>query len=409
MDNGKPNSKTLLDQLVAKHYDDAFKVKEAGGLVAWATSISCQELLEVMGIYAVYPENHSAAMGARKTSPGLIEQAESKGYSIDICSYARVNLGYKDIMHSEAGNLPKPDLVFCCNNICTTVQKWYENLAVELDIPFILFDTPFNHTREASEHGVLYMRAQIESIIEQLEEITGRKFDYDKFTEVMRLSNETAHLWRDSCFLAKSIPSPLNGYDMFNYMALAVCMRGRPEGRDLFRLWHDELSERIKNGQGPWKEGEEEKFRIIWDGIACFANLATTYKILKKYGVNVVSSVYPDAWSIFYETNDLEGMARAYSYYHANRNLDVVAEKKCGLAADFSAEGVIFHSNRSCKLMDFTIYEQQRRIESRLGIPCVVIDGDMTDPRAFSEAQYETRVQALVEMMEANKKRRAAQ
>ena len=44
-------------------------------------------------------------------------------------------------------------------------------------------------------------------------------------------------------------------------------------------------------------------------------------------------------------------------------------------------------------------------------MPSVIFDGDQTDPRLFSEAQYETRIQALAEMMEENKakKGRAAQ
>ena len=73
------------------------------------------------------------------------------------------------------------------------------------------------------------------------------------------------------------------------------------------------------------------------------------------------------------------------------------------LVEDFHVEGMIYHSNRSCKLMDFRQYEVQRRITEATGVPSVVFDGDQTDPRTFSEAQYETRIQALVEMMEKNK------
>jgi len=399
----KKSSKELLNELVAQHYADAAQAKKEGKLVAWATSICPQELLEAMDITVVYPENHAAALGARKCSLEFLEQAESCGYSIDICSYARANIGYKDIQYSEASNIPMPDLVFCCNNICTTVAKWYENLATELNIPFILIDTPFNHAYEAPSHNIEYMRNQIEHAIKQLEEITGRPFNYEKLAEVMEISNETARWWREACFTARAIPSPLNGFDMFNYMALVVCIRGKKEGRDLFKLWCEELQEKAKNGQGPWKPGEEEKYRVIWDGIACWANLSPTYKILKKYGINVVTSLYPDAWTILYETNDIEGMARAYSYYHANRCVDYVSDTMCQLIDDFNVDGVIFHSNRSCKLMDFTIYEQQRRVTDKTGVPTVVFDGDMTDPRVFSEAQYETRVQALVEMMEKRK------
>ena len=41
-------------------------------------------------------------------------------------------------------------------------------------------------------------------------------------------------------------------------------------------------------------------------------------------------------------------------------------------------------------------------IKEANGKPYVSFDGDQTDPNVYSEAQYETRVQALVEMMEAN-------
>ena len=80
------------------------------------------------------------------------------------------------------------------------------------------------------------------------------------------------------------------------------------------------------------------------------------------------------------------------------------------LAKKFDLDGIIFHSNRSCKLMDFRQYEVQRRCWRSAGAS-VIFDGDQTDPRLFSEAQYETRIQALAEMMEENKakKGRAAQ
>ena len=54
--------------------------------------------------------------------------------------------------------------------------------------------------------------------------------------------------------------------------------------------------------------------------------------------------------------------------------------------------------------MDFRQFEVQRQITEKTGVPSVIFDGDQTDPRAFSLAQYETRIQALVEMMEERKK-----
>ncbi len=395
-------SKQMLDELLTNHYADALKAKEEGKLVAWATSISPQELLTTMGIHTVYPENHAAAIGARKEAQHFIDYAEGKGYSVDICSYARVNLAYMDIAESAAGNIPKPDLIFCCNNICNTVIKWYENIARELHIPMILFDPPFNHDYEVNEQKTKYIKNQILEAITQLEDITGKKFDHDRFSEVMEISNDTSVWWKKATLQAAAKPSPMNGFDLFNYMAAIVCARGTKEGGMLYRKWYEELKAKAEQGLGPWKD-TEEKYRIMWDGIACWPHLANTYKILKKYGINMVTSTYPDSWYLKYETNDLDGMARAYSQIYVNRNLAFDVDNIERLVNDFSLDGIVYHSNRSCKLMDFRQFEVQRRIEERTGIPSVIFDGDQTDPRVFSPAQYETRIQALVEMMEKRK------
>lgn len=401
----KVSSKLLLGELLEKHYQDAIDAKAKGELVAWSTSIAPQELLETMDIKVVYPENHAAAIGARKCAQEFIDDSESKGYSIDLCSYARVNLGYMNIRESVAGNIPMPDLIFCCNNICNTVIKWYENIAKELGVPMILFDMPFNHTYEVPEYSVRYIRGQFEDAIVKLEAISGKKFDYDRFREVMEISSETARWWKKATSLAAAIPSPLNGFDLFNYMAVIVCMRGKQEGLDLFKLWAEELQEKIDRGEGPWKN-EEEKYRVMWDGIACWPYLSDTYKILKNHRVNMVTSTYPDSWTIVYDSNDIDGMARAYSSNYVNRNLDYGVDNITGIVNEFSLDGIVYHSNRSCKLMDFRQYEVQRRVRERTGVPSVIFDGDQTDPRAFSLAQYETRIQALVEMMEQRKQER---
>lgn len=47
--------------------------------------------------------------------------------------------------------------------------------------------------------------------------------------------------------------------------------------------------------------------------------------------------------------------------------------------------------------------EMSRQIANECEIPHVAFDGDQADPRNFSEAQYETRVQGLTEIMESKK------
>ncbi|MGN1414578.1 MAG: 2-hydroxyacyl-CoA dehydratase subunit D [Anaerovoracaceae bacterium] len=399
----KLTSKKLLGQLLEKHYSDAMAAKAAGKPVVWSTSIAPQEFLEAMDIAVVYPENHAAAVAARKDAPQFISKSEGDGYSSDICSYARVNIGYADIQHSDAQDIPMPDLIYCCSNICCTVIKWYENLAKKLNVPIIMFDSPFNSSYEVKEDNITFLENQFKDAIRQLEELTGKKMDYDRLKEVMKTSNETAKWWVEATNLAEHLPSPLSGFDMFNYMAMIVCCRGKKEGQQLFKLWYDELKERADAGLGPWKDGTEEKYRILWDGIPCWHSLGPCYKTLKNNGINMVTSTYPESWAIFYEPGNLHDMARAYDAIYTQRNVDYAVDRFLNLAEKFNVDGAIFHSNRSCKGMDFKQYEIQRRLMDKLNIPSVIFDGDMSDPSAFSVAQYETRVQALLEMMEENK------
>ena len=41
----------------------------------------------------------------------------------------------------------------------------------------------------------------------------------------------------------------------------------------------------------------------------------------------------------------------------------------------------------------------QREIQARLGIPVLMVDGDHTDPRAYSDAVVQTRLEAFIESL----------
>lgn len=395
-------SRQMLDYLVAKNWEDAREAKANGGLVCWTSSIAPCEFCEAMGIKMVYPENHVVGIAARGGAPELLEYAERKGYANDICGYARANLAYMDVQKCISDEMPLPDLVLLCNNICETLLKWYENIAYSLHIPLLIVDVPYNHEDEVTEENVAYVEAQFQEIIRQLEDITGRPFDYDKFQEVMKIASQNAEDWYAATSLCSAVPSPLSGFDMFNYMALIVCMRGKAECGMTFRKLKAELEDKIAHGVCGLK-GVEEQHRIMWDGIACWPYLSHTYKVLKNAGVNMVGSTYPSAWALRYTPGNLNELARAYTSMGNNLSLKGQTELRKGIIQDTKCNGVIMHVNRSCKMCDFLQYEIGQALTADLGVPVASFDGDQADPRNYSKAQYETRIQALVEMMNERK------
>ncbi len=395
------SAKDAIKKIQAEYIEDALKANEDGRKVAWVTSIAPRELLEAMDVVTVYPENHAAAIAAKKGSMEMLEVAEAHGYSNDICSYARVNLGYVEAGDSAAGKLPKPDMLMCCNNICNTVTKWYEILARRLDIPLIMIDLPFSYNPAPDEHAVKYIVGQFEHAKQQLAEICGKPFNEERFLESQRLSNEAASLWRDVMNMGKAKPSPLNGLDMFNYMAQIVCSRGSQVAVDFFTLLKNELQEKKDRGEGYI---QNEKYRILWDGIPFWFNLRIMSRTLKEKDACMVASTYPDNWAVNYEVGNLESMAKAYMGNFTNREFGYRYKNMLRLIEEFEVDGVLMHCNRSCKNQDFAMNALAKEVTKAVGTPVVLVDGDQDDPRAFSEAQYETRVQALFEIIEQKRK-----
>ena len=150
-------------------------------------------------------------------------------------------------------------------------------------------------------------------------------------------------------------------------------------------------------------KGAEEKYRIMWDGIACWPYLSHTYKVLKNYGVNMTGSTYPSAWALMYTPGNLEELARAYTGMGNNLSLQGQIDLRKSIIKDTKCEGVIMHMNRSCKMCDFMQYEIGQELQSSMGVSITTFDGDQADPRNYSKAQYETRIAALVEMMDEKK------
>lgn len=394
-----PKAKHLLRAIIEQHYTNAWDAKNRGEKVGWCASNFPQEICETLGVPVVYPENQAAAISAKGAGLKMCEHSEANGYSNDICAYARISLAYMDLKECKEMDMPQPDFVLCCNNICNQMIKWYENIAKELDIPMILIDIPYNTEFETSDDRVKYIRGQFDHAITQLEEITGKTFSQERFEEVMRISQESSKAWIEATSYTKYEPSPLNGFDLFNHMAVAVCARGKQESVDAFQLLTKEYEQAVKDGTSTYRG--EQKYRILFEGIACWPYLRHKLTTLMQYNINMVGTVYADAFGVIY--NNVDEMMKAYSYVPNAISFERALKMRVDAVTQNHCEGAVIHTNRSCKQWSGFMYELERKIREETGIPTVTFDGDQADPRNFSEAQYDTRIQGLYEVMEANK------
>ena len=107
-----------VKEIMSTYYLEAKNAGESGRKIAWINGGGPVELLLAMDVIPIYPENHAAMCGAFKMGVELCEIAEGMGYSREVCSYARCDIGSAVSGKSPIMGLPRPDFLLCCNNTC---------------------------------------------------------------------------------------------------------------------------------------------------------------------------------------------------------------------------------------------------------------------------------------------------
>lgn len=399
----KITSAKKMRDIMTTYYIDAMSAKENNKLVAWITSGGPVEPLIAMDIIPIYPENHGAMIGSSKMGEDLCMKAEDMGYSNDLCSYARADISCAIVKGGPIGGLPEPDMLICCNNICGTVLKWYEIQARFFNVPLFIFDTPVCHT-EFSPEIAKYVRTQIDEYIAFLEKVTKKSFDHDKMAEVGKISYQGQLLWQKVLNTTANRPSPMTAFDAFFFLALIVTLRGTMIAVDFYKELLLEMEERIKNGISIVPN---EKYRLLWDNLPIWYQLKWLSSKFSDHDACLVADTYTSAWcsSLKYidENDFLNSIAEGYTRIYLNIGVDQMADQVIEMIKFYNIDGFVMHSNRSCKPYSFGQLDIKRIVESKANIPVLMIEADMTDPRAFSQSQVETRIDAFMEIMNQGK------
>ncbi len=390
-----------LKEILSLHY---LKGRYVSGhrKVAWVSSGAPVEPLVALGFYLLYPENHGALCAIRRMSEELMTVAEDAGYSRDLCSYVRTDLGSVLSGRSPAGNLPRPDLLLCCTNICQTVLHWYRVLAHHFDVPLILVDTPFLY-RGATPHALAFVQRQMEDYVSEAERVAGRRLSWARLRRVLTLSRDAVELWARILAQGRQRPSPLTAFDAFVHMGPIVEMRGQEICVDYYQQLLAELRQRVENGVGAL---EQERFRLLWDNLPVWHRLRWFSELLAARGAALVASTYANAWgelaSLIDPQRPMESAARVYLHPILNVGVGDKLRKMQGMVEEYSLDGAILHSDRSCKPYSIGQVDQRNALVRGLQVPSLLLEADHNDPRSFSPEQASGRLDAFLEMLESH-------
>ncbi|MGB2845068.1 MAG: 2-hydroxyacyl-CoA dehydratase family protein [Candidatus Aminicenantaceae bacterium] len=379
--------------------------KEGSPKIAWCSSVGPAELLLSLGFLVHYPENHGAVLGSSRTANDYIPVANAVGYSPDICSYLTSDVGAfikKETPLSRAyegiEGIAKPDVLVYNTNQCRDVQDWFNWYSRELGVPAIGISTYRNIGKITDSHlqGIVQ---QTKDLIPPLEKISGNKFDIDKFRSVLSLSKDCTLMWKKVLEANAAIPAPISFFDATIHMGPAVVLRGSPQAVEYYKVLLKELEE--KNAK---KDGavEGEKFRIYWEGMPIWGKLRNLAEFFIGFKTAVVASTYCNSWIFdsFDPEDPFMSMARAYTEIFIVRDENFKEKYIEEMVRKYKLDGILFHDAKTCPNNSNNRYGMPERLEKKLNIPSLTINGDLNDLRCYSEEQAKTNIEAFIEQLE---------
>ncbi|HMK64865.1 MAG TPA: 2-hydroxyacyl-CoA dehydratase, partial [Thermodesulfobacteriota bacterium] len=193
-------------------------------------------------------------------------------------------------------------------------------------------------------------------------------------------------------------------FDAFFHLALIVTLRGTQKTVDYYGELLAEMEGRVREGTGAVAN---ERYRLLWDNLPVWYRMKWLSNKFAENDACLVADTYTSAWcgSLKYiDGNDFSNSAaEGYTRAYLNLGVDQMADIVLGMIDKYQVDGLVMHSNRSCKPYSLGQYDIQRIVKQKRGLPSLIIEADMVDERSFSESQVASRIEAFLEMIEERK------
>lgn len=411
----KENSMVIQKDMLAKQFHDLSNAKETGKKVVYTfVPGNLTELILSFDMIPVYPEINALQNGMRKKSGDYIKDAEKIGYSEDVCTYVKCDIGA--MLNGNVGptgeKLPAPDLLLLSYTGCFTFLKWFENLErLYPGVPVAMLHTPYQEDGKISAEQVTYMVRQMrEDVIPKMEKVSGNKYDEKRLAKMLANSAKAEDLLVKILESAKSVPSPIDAYfaGVYYIGPIFTAFRGTDEAVNYYAELWSEVQHRMKLGLGPvTPEGEmqEQKFRLVVEGPPNWTNFREFWKIFYDMGAVIVASSYTKVGGVYdmgFRHNPdepLESLAKYCMGCYTNLNLPQRVNLLADYVNEYKADGFLINSIKSCNSFSAGQLMIMREIEQRCAVPVGFIESDLVDPRYFSYANIKNRLESYFQML----------
>ena len=269
------------------------------------------------------------------------------------------------------------------------------------------------HTWDAEEHRLRYAVQQYRQLIGFLEVFFNRKLDIERLKQAVRYSVEMFRLWWEVDELRKTIPVPITTSDHYSNIIPIQFFRGTQQGVEMLTRYRDEVKERVDKGLAAVPN---ERIRLFFPEIAPWFTMGIFNAFEQEYGAAAVFDQYhyPEWFHHVDPETPVESLAKLYAAPYAEdyANAPGKVEWAVELCREYSVDGAVIMWAESCKAFCNSLLLMQRAL-NRIGIPSIIVRGDMVDIREWDDQKVKSEIGAFIETLDPSKrpenKRRATE
>jgi hypothetical protein len=278
----------------------------SGAKYAFVNADTPHELFHHIGMPIVTNQWWSAIIAAKQLSEFYFDHMAEIGFHERLARYSSLPLIAElegDSERQPWGGLPKPSIL-CARQSSDDHQKifslWSEKTGAPLSLlscPAVPDPQPDWWRLARSDWETLYgtdrldlMVAEFETLIEQLERLTGNRFDRDGFGRYMEAINEQERIYEDaSDLIANAKRCPIRISEQIPNVMIPQWHRGSEWAKAHATRFRDELRKRIDDGVAVV---ENEQIRMMWIGAGLWFDTSFYSAFEKSHGAVFAWSMY---------------------------------------------------------------------------------------------------------------------
>lgn len=381
----------------------------AGEPIALLSADAPHEIYRALDIPYVVVQWWSSVIAAKQLAPTYLAALGAAGFPDDDDQYSALPLApsLDPNLEQPWGGLPTPAFIQA-PGATDGMRKLYEAWAATTGATFLplerTVDTrsripeewwsqlPHNWDSFLPRERLDHLTAELRELITTLERATGRRFDDDRFAEILNLANTQAEnnlATRD--LVARSVPAPVSVAETMAATMVPQWHRGSRWGREAAAAVRAEVTARVADGVAVCPH---ERIRLMWLGRGLWSSLGFYQRFQDDYGAVFVWSMY------------LALAADGYLRYVDGRDpLRCLASRFVPMGEElrmptwssaWHLKEAVLHGVDGVISLGEDDYFSARRLEAA-GIPVLSIRADNVDRRTWDETRLSETVAEFIE------------